>query len=656
MSMTPRMLLRPILAFLLALSAVAIGAEPSAAQEDDSVVVTINGRGFGHGRGMSQYGAQGYALDFGWTTSQILDHYYSNTTGASLPQPLANNVDPNSLRVLIQSSADGSSNDGSQVGTPLRFELATGTVAIRNTNGDAVGVPDVQAGTAGRIRSTADGLVFETKPGCSGSWASGESGFVSYPLPGVFALDAFPVSPESDASGLLKVCHNNGTSSYYEGFLRGANVDGSTRTINVVSIEQYLRGVVPREVPASWEPAALEAQAVAARSYALSEDNRYQPYADTCDTTTCQVYGGRYRDLGGGVVESFHPSTDAAILATAGQIRLFADGSVARTEFSSSSGGWTVDAEALGGFPAVEDLGDATVANPNRSWQVTVDLTSWVASKGLGRLLAIDEVDRTGNGPDGGHVNQVDFIFEDGTISLTGDEVRNSSKFPATLKSRWFSFGDGGLDLLSSNRAYVDATYQLFLQRAPTTEERSDAVNDLLQGTSRFALTSALSLSPEWAGVEIDDLYPIVFSRPADAGGRSFWLEQMIDGRRLQSVAAEFYGSPEFFAKVGENNRAFVSALYDEIQGRGPDGEGLTFWADQLDNGTSSRTQVAAGFYESEESRKGRVSELYQQVLGRSTDAGGLSFWAERLLALDDVALAAELAASEEYFGISQGA
>lgn len=643
---------RPLLALLLALSVVFVGAEPTAAQGDESIVVTIDGRGFGHGRGLSQYGAQGYALDFGWTSAQILDHYYSNTTAAAIP-PLSNGVDPDRLRVLIQSSANGSSNDGSQVGTPLRFELATGTVTLVDALG-AVEVPDIPEGMAGRIRSSNGGLVLEMKPGCSGSWAENQPNFVSYSLPNVTAIDATPASGAPGAAGLLKVCHNNGTSSYYEGSLRGQNVGNSTRTINIVSIEEYLRGVLPREVPASWQPAALQAQAVAARSYALSVDSRYQPYADTCDTTTCQVYGGRYRNLGGGVIESFHPATDAAIAATAGQVRVFSNGKIARTEFSSSSGGYTIDAVALGGFPAVEDLGDSTASNPNSTWQVTVDLTSWVESKGLGRLIGIDEVSRTGNGPDGGHVNQVDFIFEDGTVSLTGNEVRNSSKFPATLKSRWFTFSTGSIEQIASNQNYVDATYQLFLQRAPSVSERTAAVDQLLQGGSRLSLTTALSLSPEWAGAEIDDLYPIVFSRPADPGGRAFWLEQMVNGRRLQSVAAEFYGSSEFFVKVGSNNQAFVEGLYSEIQSRDADAGGLSFWTEMLESGRMNRTQVAAGFYASPESREGRVAGLYQQVLGRGTDAGGLAYWSEQLVTRDDVALAAELAASAEYFGISQ--
>lgn len=652
-------LLRPFLALVLVISIVVIGPDPAAAQDDDSVVVTINGRGFGHGRGMSQYGAQGYALDFGWTAAEILDHFYSNTVGAPMPVPLPSGVDPNNVRVLIQSSAGGSSNDGSQVGTPMRFELSSGSMTLTDTtatNASApVAIPAIPEGMAGRLSSTPTGMELRIKPGCSGSWADGQPDMTVHPLAGVTSVDANPVTSAPGAAGLARVCHNDGTSSYYEGSLRAVNIGGTTRTINIVSIEEYLRGVLPREVPASWQPAALQAQAVAARSYALSLDTRYQPYADTCDTTTCQVYGGRYRDLGGGIIQGFQASTDAAIAATAGQVRLFSNGSIARTEFSSSSGGWTVDASALGGFPAVQDLGDATASNPNRNWQITVDLTSWIESKGLGSLLAINEADRTGNGPDGGHVNRVDFVFEDGTISLTGDEVRNSSKFPATLKSRWFTFSVGDLDALAANQNYVDAAYELFLQREPTTEERSGAVNSLLQGGSRFALTAALSLSPEWAGVEIDDLYQIVFSRPADAGGRAFWLDQMIDGRRLQSVAAEFYGSPEFFAKVGSSNRGFVSALYVEILGRPPEDGGLSYWTDVLDSGEMSRSRVAAGFYGSIESRNGRVAELYQQVLGRGPDAGGLAFWSAQLLSRDDVALAAELAASDEYFRISQG-
>lgn len=654
---------RLVVALVAVVSLLGLLPDASAAQNDDRVLVTVNGRGWGHSRGLSQWGAQGYALDQGWSAAQILDHYYFNTTAASLPQPLRYDVDPNNLRVEIRSSAGSSSNEA-QIGAPLQFDVADGPITMTDAAG-VVDVPDIPAGMAGRLAVEGGVLVLRYKPGCTGDWAGPD--VTVHPLPGVSAADARPNSAAGGSVGLLRVCHTDGSSSWYEGWLRGANVGGSMRTVNVVSIEEYLRGVVPREVPSSWEPAALQAQAVAARSYALSGDPRYGSgsFADTCDTTRCQVYGGRYTQTAtGGFKPTFTESTDAAIDATAGVVRLFADGSVARTEFSSSSGGYTLDAEALGGFPAREDLGDSTAANPNHTWSVTLDLTSWVAAQGRGELLAIDEVQRTGNGPDGGHVLRVDFIFENGTVSLTGEQARSTWRGspvsgrpgqPTGLLSTWFTFDDSGLDVLGANAAYVDAVYQLFLQRPASDAERAGAASALAQGTSRYTLTSGLALSPEWAGVEIDDLYPIVFSRPSDAGGRSFWLEQMVGGRRLQSVAAEFYGSPEFFDKVGATNRGFVRALYEEIQGRDADGGGLSFWTDQLDSGQMSRTEVAAGFYASPESREKRVTALYQQVLGRGPDAGGLSFWSNQLLARDDVALAAELAASAEFFAIAQG-
>ncbi len=653
-----------VLLAALVWSVLAVAPGPAAAQRDDPVLVPVNGRGWGHGRGMSQWGAQGYALDHGWSSAQILDHYYSNTSAATLPQPLRYDVNPTNLRVEIRSSASSSSNEA-QIGTPLRFDLESGTVDLTDIRG-VVDVPDIPAGMAGRLASVSGGMELRIKAGCGGDWNGADVTVV--PLPGVIAVDAVPITAPDVAGslGLLRVCHNDGSSTWYEGRLRGENVGNTTRTINIVSIEEYLRGVVPREVPSSWQPAALQAQAVAARSYALSGDPRYGSgsFADTCDTTRCQVYGGRYIQTAAGFKPTFTASTDAAIQATTGLVRVFkTTGEVARTEFSSSSGGHTLDAVALGGFPAVPDLGDATAANPNKTWNVTLDLTSWVNAQGKGDLLAIEEFERTGNGPDGGHVTQVRFLFASGTVTLTGEQVRaqwrgspvsGSPGRPTGMLSTWFTFDDSQLDLLTANGVYVDSVYRLFLQRDAGGTERSSAATALAQGASRLGLTSALSLSPEWAGVEIDELYPIVFSRPADSGGRAFWLEQMAGGRRLQSVAAEFYGSPEFFVKVGSTNKGFVRALYEEIQGRPADPGGLAFWVAQLDTKAMNRSQVAAGFYSSPESREGRVADLYRQVLGRGPEPGGLSYWSAQLLTRDDVALAAELAASDEYFRNAQ--
>src|SRR5947209_17510122 len=114
-------------------------------------------------------------------------------------------------------------------------------------------------------------------------------------------------------------------------------VDGHTYVVNYLPVELYLRGVVPRESPASWGDAgggkgieALKAQAVAARSYAWGESR--STAFKTCDTTSCQVYGGA--GLNGQLSED--PRSNAAVAATAGEVRVKPDGTTARTEFSSS--------------------------------------------------------------------------------------------------------------------------------------------------------------------------------------------------------------------------------------------------------------------------------------------------------------------------------
>ena len=89
----------------------------------------------------------------------------------------------------------------------------------------------------------------------------------------------------------------------YRGTLRAIKGD----TVNILPLDDYLKGVVPREVPASWKPAAVQAQAVAARTYAAF--GRREPQAShyqICDTTACQVYGG-YSDEGPGPTRRSRP-------------------------------------------------------------------------------------------------------------------------------------------------------------------------------------------------------------------------------------------------------------------------------------------------------------------------------------------------------------
>ena len=412
-----------------------VAAPRPAAAADGVPEIVVTGRGWGHGRGMGQYGALGYATDFGWTSGQILDHYYGGTVSG--PAPVPGVVDPGRVRVDLVSLRDRATTIALDDGT-LHLMAADGATLQRLTG-------------AVRLTVTGGNLALETAPGCDGPWTA------QPPI----ERDLVRIAAETSGTGQAGLLQGCGPShrTWYEGELWATSTSGRQRTVNAVTIEQYLRGVVPNEVPASWHRAALEAQAVAARSYALAGDSRWSGYADTCDSTLCQVYDGRFTTRGGGLRAATHPRTDEAIAATAGIVRLRGNGSVARTEFSSSTGGHTVG----GDFPAVADRGDAVAANPNRAWQVTVDLRSVESAYGLGDLTGLSVLRRNGLGADGGRVLSAQLRFERGSVTLTGDQLRRR----LGLKSNWFSLGQltrGGVAVF--DEVSLDEANERFVRRA----------------------------------------------------------------------------------------------------------------------------------------------------------------------------------------------
>jgi hypothetical protein len=205
----------------------------------------------------------------------------------------------------------------------------------------------------------------------------------------------------------------------------------------------------------------------------------------------------------------------------------------------------------------------------------------------------------------------------------------------------------------SPTHAFVQRVHELFLGRPATAAETAELAH-LMHVDGPAALTGRLALSPEWAGVRIDDLYRTVLGRAPDPGGQAYWLDQLRRGRTLESVAAGFYGSDEYYGAVGGRIDAFVDSLYRRLLEREPDAGGRQHWSGQLRAGVS-RMAVAASFYASLESRRQRVDALYGEVLGRAPDPGGRAFWVERLPALGDVALASHLAASDELHGRTTG-
>ena len=351
--------------------------------------LALTGHGYGHGHGMSQYGAQG-AAGQGLTYTRILAHYYPGTTIGSAT---------GMIRVLISADTD---ND-------VRVVPATG-LKVREVGGTAYTLPVRANNTAWRLRTAAGGAtVLEYD---NGTWHPYNPG--GHPLSG---------AAEFVGSGkvTLRVA---GTTRSYRGSLRLTN----NNTVNVLGLEAYTKGVVPREMPASWKVAALRSQAIAARTYAAFDRAAHQTrYYQTCDTTSCQVYGG---------LDSEDARSNAAVDATAGKAVIYG-GKPAFTQFGSSSGGW-LSAGSQPYLVAKADPYDDFAGNPMHTWTTTLTKAAiQKAYPSIGNLRRVLVTQRDGNGQWYGRVEQMTLDGGKADVKLTGDAFR--SKFG--LRSSWFHFG-----------------------------------------------------------------------------------------------------------------------------------------------------------------------------------------------------------------------
>jgi SpoIID/LytB domain protein len=387
-----------------------IDTRPAGAEEPISDTITISGRGWGHGRGLGQWGAFGYATGRSggpWDYRTILAHFYGDTQVGGIANPLA------AVTLL------------GQRGQALTVERLAGVMVE--------GLP----GTSVAVRATLrpDGRYdVQRSTGCvDRPWS------IADVVDGPVRLRA--PSTTGEASDVLRVCHPDRTSTGYRGELvamaqsfDGADV-GLAQTVNLVRVDDLLRSVLPSEVPPSWGLTdqgrgmqALMAQAVAARGFAAAGDGRWHDLHSgldasftTCDSLACQPYLG---------VEVEDPTTDAAVRSTSGEVRVRGT-QVTRTEFTASSGGWT----ATGAFPAVVDIGDAVDANPQRRWTTLLDRAAIESRYGLGRLLAMDVLERNGLGADGGRVVLLRLVGSTTTVDVSGTQFRTDFG----LRSDWFT-------------------------------------------------------------------------------------------------------------------------------------------------------------------------------------------------------------------------
>jgi stage II sporulation protein D len=361
-----------------------------------SSVVVVSGHGWGHGLGLSQWGAYGYAKH-GWTFDRILAHYYTGTTLGPAKISAVRVLLASAKKTTIESTAAWTVTDAA--GTKLT--LAPGALVLK----PALALPDHP----------------ELQPPFT---------FVGkQPL----IVDKVP----------------------YRGKL-GVSSDGKlVQVIDTVGLESYLKGVVPAEMPSSWLPEALKAQAVAARSYALANVTTGRPF-DLYGDTRSQVYGG---------VKVENPATSAAVDATKGQVVLY-KGKVANTLFFSTSGGRTASAfESTGlNVPYLVPVADPyDTASPYHDWGPVL-FDAAVVAKQLKLAAPIADL-LTTTGPSG-RVKSLTVVSDDESqVTMNGNQVRGALELrstwftPALLqllpKSKTITYG-GALTLTGRARGIVD--------------------------------------------------------------------------------------------------------------------------------------------------------------------------------------------------------
>jgi SpoIID/LytB domain protein len=346
----------PLLVLLLAATA-APAAAAERTQRRAPSTVSFTGTGWGHGVGLSQYGARNRATaGQGWRA--IVQHYYPGTRWGTAGGSVRIRLDADTSKDVLVLPTTGLKVQ--RVGAAKKWKLPArihGRKVVR-----------------WRIVPKGTRSVVQSKVRTWRSWrvVKGSAQFTAGGRPMTL------VTPHGRAA--------------YRGVLRSV----AHRTVNVVPFETYLRGVVPREVPASWPANAVRAQSVAARTYAAFERRDHRgSYYDLCDTASCQVYGGYGAE---------NARSNAAVKATAHTIVTYG-GRPAFTQFSASNGGYSV----AGSFPylrAAADPYDRGV--PGDPWRKRFGAAAITRNwQGMGNLVSIKVVDRDGTSAHPGHVRTV---------------------------------------------------------------------------------------------------------------------------------------------------------------------------------------------------------------------------------------------------------
>jgi len=361
----------------------------------EPAVFTFNGQGYGHGLGLSQYGARGFALrNFNYV--QILATYYQQTQ--------LSKAKSQTIRVLVASKR-------SQVNfsAPTNFSVYSEPLKRKYA---------FHAGQNYQVTVKGGRLLIKNVN------SHKDVGLFTQPL---------QISSQKGVQ-LISTDDNGRPNNPYRGFLRLLNIGNRIYAVNHLNSEHYLFGVITREMPLGWPAEALKSQAVAARSFALSSLNANKFY-DVYTTTTSQVYGGLSAET---------PQSVQAVKNTANQVLTFQN-QIIKAFYHSSSGGFTENNENVWGSKPLPWL--RGVSSPYEGnevlWPYPVSFSAAFLEKKLGAYSNIRTwgvrgvlndlvIEKQGISP---RVLVIRIVGSGGISYISGEKLR---KFMG-LRSTWFS-------------------------------------------------------------------------------------------------------------------------------------------------------------------------------------------------------------------------
>jgi stage II sporulation protein D len=360
---------------------------------------TLKGSGYGHGYGMSQYGAYG-AAKAGLSWKQILAFYYPGTT-----------LDLMSAGTTIKVWVTADNDDS------LRVLPAKG-LRVEDGAGHKFVVPTGSKYASWRISRSGSGYELSYRSS-GGSSTTVKTGLAN----GTWSFHT--------AGHLVKVVMPSGSVREYRGSVFLVRSGSGARTVNRVKLEDYVKAVVPAEMPTSWAEDAVRVQAVAARSYAvrLRDFTNYSGY-DICDTTACQVYGGYAVTIKGKRTVRETAAGNAAVAATASTIVKY-QGAVALTMFASSNGGHT----AQGSYRYLAPRRDP-YDNDIKSQAWTTRVSAGRIAKAwpsVGSVRSLKVISRDGDGAWGGRVQKIKIVGSRKSLTVTGGTFKSKLGLRSTL-------------------------------------------------------------------------------------------------------------------------------------------------------------------------------------------------------------------------------